>query len=440
MVCSGYQIDETNSLLTWFPELAIEVNEPGRDPATMPTSTHNVSRKDRRGGAYAKIQWQCKHGHLWPSTVLNRVGGGGCPKCSIAGISKEQVRVAAELSGLLELLLPDRPDSRLPYGIPDFGSHKIRVPADLKPADWRYGRLEIDACFRHPKCLIALEYDGAFHHSDARRDRVAFETAKDRVLAELGYQPIRLRVGDLPELCSPAIICQVPERASEFEAACAVLTALEARHPGSIKGARDYIAAGIPRCQAVADGYIMAVWGELRPRRRRNKSGDTAPKIRALRATDPSPGSLLAPTGLPYRNSEPGGATLRDYHCRCGGMLFGAVQAQVTSGNTRSCGCLARAAQKRARIPIDRVETAAAREWAASRGIPVGQNGRVPARIIASYRLRSAGKADQLEAPGLLGETQVRQWVKQTGLVPLLAKDRISEEAWLKYAESHVAY
>ena len=37
--CSGYQVDETNSLLTWFAEIAIEVDDPGRDPRTCQAST-----------------------------------------------------------------------------------------------------------------------------------------------------------------------------------------------------------------------------------------------------------------------------------------------------------------------------------------------------------------------------------------------------------------
>lgn len=167
------------------------------------------------------------------------------------------------------------------------------------------------------------------------------ETSKDQVLAELGYQPVPIRVGDLPELNSPAIICKIPEQAGPFEAARAVLVVLEAKYPDRIEGADDYITAGIPGRQDLADAYITAVWGEPQPRRRRLPTAcETQPKIRALKSTDPPPESMLTPAGPPYRNSKPGGATLRDYRCQCGGMLIGADQSQVTSGNTRSCGCL----------------------------------------------------------------------------------------------------
>ncbi|MGW7647083.1 zinc-ribbon domain-containing protein [Streptomyces bobili] len=45
--------------------------------------------------------WRChkrKH-HRWEATILNRVLGNGCRWCSRSGISKEQVRLVAELDG-----------------------------------------------------------------------------------------------------------------------------------------------------------------------------------------------------------------------------------------------------------------------------------------------------------------------------------------------------
>ena len=443
LVCAGYKIDDTNSLLTWFPEIAEEIDDPDLNAGRLPTSAHNVSRRDHGdsegGGVYATIRWRCRHGHAWSSTILNRVQGGACPQCSTAGISKEQVRVAAELAGLLDLVPPDRPDPRLPDGTPDFGSLKIDVSAALKPAGWRYGQLEIDACFCHPSCRVAVEYDGAFHHSGTRRDRVPFETAKDRLLIELGYLPVRLRLGDLPELDSPAIVLPLPERAPPYDAAVAVIAALEARFPGTINGAAGYLAGGTARQQDIAESYIRVVWGEPCPRRTSARAAGhgTAPRKRTLRATDPHTDSLLTPVGDPYRNPEPGGPTLRDYHCRCGRLLEGAVQSQVTSGNTRSCGCLARNARRRSRTAIKRADTAAARQWAQQRGLSVSKNGRAPAKIVASYLLHAAGLSGHFDAHGLLDETRVRAWAELKG-VPLLARGRLPEQAWLGYAADHL--
>jgi len=442
LVCAGYQVDRTNSLLTWFPELAEELDDPDLDPATLPTSSHNASRRGdpgsedgSRSDRYASITWRCRHGHRWPATILNRVQGEGCPDCSTSGISKEQVRVAAELAGLLELIPPGLPDPRLPEGIPDFSSHKLDIPSGLKPAGWRYKQVEVDAIFRHPQALIAVEYDGSYHHSTARRNRAEFECAKDELLELLGYLPIRLRMGDLPPLDSPAVMLQLPERATPFETAAAVVQALEDRYAGEVDGVAAYVADGKARNQKLADGYIQAVWGDLRPRRKPVRPAGATRKQRALRATDPHPASLLTPAGDPYRNPEPGGPTLRDYDCACGGQLKAAAQSQVTSGNTRSCGCLAREAKKQSKTPIDPIESAAARRWAQDRGIPVGENGRLPARVVASFRLAKAGISDHLGDGGQLDESAVRDWAEHHE-VRMLARGRISEQAWLDYASS----
>jgi hypothetical protein len=45
LVCAGYVIDDTNSLATWFPELAEQLDDPHLDPRRLATSTHNLSRK-----------------------------------------------------------------------------------------------------------------------------------------------------------------------------------------------------------------------------------------------------------------------------------------------------------------------------------------------------------------------------------------------------------
>src|SRR6185437_11955317 len=70
LVCAGYVIDDTNSLATWFPELAAQLDDPRLDPHRLATSTHNVSRKHLQGegetgGVYATCSWRCPHGHRW---------------------------------------------------------------------------------------------------------------------------------------------------------------------------------------------------------------------------------------------------------------------------------------------------------------------------------------------------------------------------------------
>src|SRR5262249_37278047 len=151
-------------------------------------------------------------------------------------------------------------------------------------------------------------------------------------------------------------------------------------------------------------------WGQLRsPRPKPQRT--TPPRQRLLKATDPHPGSLLNPIGDPYRNPERPSEIFRDYRCACGTTEKAtAVQAQVTSGNTRSCGCLQDQIRRQKRPAITRVETQAAREWARRTGMETGGNGRLPDRVIASYRLYQSGHAEILSRTGSLEEKHVREW------------------------------
>ncbi|AIS02517.1 histone-like nucleoid-structuring protein Lsr2 [Streptomyces glaucescens] len=348
----------------------------------------------------------------------------------------------AELAALMDLVPPQQRDAWLPDGTPDFTSHQVVIPSRYKPEHWRYKAVEVDAVFHLPShgIRIGVEYDGAFHHSAKLRDRRRSELEKSRVLATAGILDllVHVRVGDLPPLEAPhAVAVVMPERATPYEQACAVAAAVNARFPGSVPGLDAYMASGRPHRQAEADVYICATWGELRPPRRRMERSAPA-RPRRLMATAPHSESLLTPVGEPYRNPERPTEIVRDYRCVCGNSeLFTAVQAQVTSGNTRSCGCLSRQAKQQKRPAVARAETQAIRAWARDQGLRIGTSGRVPDRITASYRLHRAGCLDLLDRQGLLDEASVRQWAEDAGQ-RLGARGRVTGRLWLDYAADYL--
>ncbi|MGI5155865.1 zinc-ribbon domain-containing protein [Microbispora sp. CA-102843] len=442
-VCAGYVIDDTNSLAAWFEEIADQLDDSNLDPNKLPTSKHSASRSDlaKREGddVYATLPWRCRHGHQWSATILNRVQGGNCPKCSRSGISKEQVRLVAELSGLIELVPPVPPDPRLPEGLPDFASHQIQIPLRFKPAHWRYKAVEIDAVFhlKHSGMRIGVEYDGSYHHSLKLRDRQAREIEKSQALVQAGILDlvVHVRVGELQPLEAPhALSVSVPEQSTPYEQACTAASALEARFPGTIPGLGDYLAGGRAQRQDKADAYIIATWGELRPARPMREKA--TPRPRRLKSTEPHRDSLLVPTSDPYRNPSRPDRIIRDYRCQCGRTTT-AVQSQVTSGNTRSCGCLQDKIKRQPRAVISRADTSAAREWARSREIEIGSSGRVPDQITASYWLHRAGHLQLLGRDLLLQEKFVREWAQETGR-SLGARGRVSGQLWIDYVHDYL--
>ena len=75
-VCSGYAVDDTNSLATWFPELVAELDDPTIDPTTVTPGLHNARVGTSTSSAQLQVSWRCKHGHTWPSSIANRAVNG----------------------------------------------------------------------------------------------------------------------------------------------------------------------------------------------------------------------------------------------------------------------------------------------------------------------------------------------------------------------------
>jgi hypothetical protein len=113
------------------------------------------------------------------------------------------------------------------------------------------------------------------------------------------------------------------------------------------------------------------------------------------------------------------------------------VQSQVTSGNKRSCGCLQDEIRRQKRPTISRAETEAARKWARKTGAVIGGNGRLPDRVVASYRLFLTGNGHLLGEDGYLGEEPVRGWA-QTNNRPLAARGRLPSALWLDFVDDYL--
>ncbi|MET9221766.1 hypothetical protein ABZX65_23780 [Streptomyces sp. NPDC003300] len=438
LVCAGYCIDDTNSLWTWFPELADELDDPCLDARRMSTSQHNA-RGARHGErpTYATVPWRCRHDHKWEATVLNRVQGSDCRDCSTSGVSKQQVRLAAELAGLFDLVQPTPRDPRLDAAVTDFASHRLSIPEAHKPVHWRYRDVEVDILLRLPEAggIIGVEYDGAYHHSSQLRSRHnrREEGEKSAVLAAAGLTNalVHVRIGDLkPVEGEHALTVALAEGSSPHEQACAVAALLQERFPGSCPGLKDYRSGGVPTGQHQAEAYIVAVWGEIRPPRRPRPKKERSP--RALTASVPSADSWLTPNGEPYRNPDKPSEIVRDYQCRCGNSCT-AVQSQVSYGTTTSCGCRAAEARRNPRLVITPAETQEVRTWAKEQGIAIGRTGRTPGRLVASFRMARAGYQEHLGSDGLLHETPVKAWATQNEH-PLGVRGRITSDLWLHYA------
>ena len=159
-VCANQVLCEgINDLQTLFPDIAAEWSEKNTLPPNKVLA-----------GGHTKYYFKCSHcGNLWKASVVARINGTGCPKCS----------------------------SSLHTSIPEqvvFQCLKKTIPSiknSYKPA-WINGR-EIDIYL--PDTKIGIEYDGGGWHKNVAKD-----IEKTRIMKEQGVSLIRIREPKCPEI------------------------------------------------------------------------------------------------------------------------------------------------------------------------------------------------------------------------------------------------
>jgi DNA-directed RNA polymerase subunit RPC12/RpoP len=70
--CSGKRVNETNSLSTTHPHLALEWDY---------TKNGHLTPKNITKGSHGKVWWICERNHSYPAVVYSRADGKGCPTC-----------------------------------------------------------------------------------------------------------------------------------------------------------------------------------------------------------------------------------------------------------------------------------------------------------------------------------------------------------------------
>lgn len=102
--CSGHKVfPGFNDLATTHPDLAVEAH--GWEPTT------------KSKGSDSKLSWLCKKGHVYSSTISNRVAGTGCPTCANFGFSPGRegwIYLIANIENdLLQIGITNTPEQRL---------------------------------------------------------------------------------------------------------------------------------------------------------------------------------------------------------------------------------------------------------------------------------------------------------------------------------------
>jgi hypothetical protein len=155
--CAGKQVSTTNRLDLQFPEIATQWH---------PTKNGDLTPADVVAGSNTKFWWKCgvADGHEWPAVLASRTGrGSGCPHCTLTPRSAQEMRLAHELSALIDF---------------DLEAHKVRFAGRLRDVDIVFDDLK-----------VVVEFDGAYWH----RNKVDKDREKTALMEEAGWQVIRVR-------------------------------------------------------------------------------------------------------------------------------------------------------------------------------------------------------------------------------------------------------
>jgi len=158
--CLNRKVSTTNSLAAVYPTLASQFDLQRNFPLTPEQIT---------SGSTKACWWKCEvnPNHRWEASPYHRRGGeNGCPFCSIAGTSKPELRLFAELSSIFKNVEHRR----------------------------RFAGFELDLFI--PELNVGIEYDGAFFH----RERQEKDLSKSSALQALGIPVFRVRERPLDKL------------------------------------------------------------------------------------------------------------------------------------------------------------------------------------------------------------------------------------------------
>jgi G:T-mismatch repair DNA endonuclease (very short patch repair protein) len=218
--CTGFKVSVTNSLATQFPAVAAQWH---------PTRNGDLTPADVVAGTVKKVWWKCPvaDDHEWKARSTSRTRmGSGCPSCTLTPRSAQEMRLAHELSALIDF---------------DLEAHKIRFDDRLRDVD-----IVLDGL-----CLV-VEFDGSYWH----RNKADEDLAKTQKLEEAGWKVIRVRERPLESIHENDVM--VAPLASAKDVADLVLVKIVEVTGTEIPGLDEYLASDRPRREAEALTAIHA--------------------------------------------------------------------------------------------------------------------------------------------------------------------------------------
>ena len=251
-ICSGYQVHESNSLSTLFPEIS---------KLWHPKLNKNLTPDEVTFGSGKKVWWKCPKGkdHEWIAPISNLTSvNQGCPVC--AGKKVVQSNSLETLHPkIAKQWHPTKNTNITPSAVTETSGRKVwwkceksedhewhttvasrtsertncpycdltpqsrqeliitfellKFFKDINPKGYKTklnGRLRAIDIFI-PEINLAIEFDGAYWHKDNR----ALDKIKSEMLMDDGYQVIRIREQPLKKIHKNDIVSKKPYNGKE---------------------------------------------------------------------------------------------------------------------------------------------------------------------------------------------------------------------------------
>ncbi|MRR13479.1 DUF559 domain-containing protein, partial [bacterium] len=231
--CRNLDVLPERSLAAEFPAIAAEWHPTKNGDLTPSAVAPKTSRK---------VWWRCPHGHDYQAVVANRTfHGSGCPECSIAPESRQEVMLKFEIALFFDI---------------DMNRRKVPLA--------RRGVVDVDAVISSEHMIV--EFDGSYWH----RASAIHDSWKSTALRSSGWRVVRVREAPLHALHDDDVV--VPTGASSKATANIVLTHLFARLNRDQAELAEYLAASTPQNVSAAERYIEALLAASQrevPKRRR---------------------------------------------------------------------------------------------------------------------------------------------------------------------------
>lgn len=219
--CAGNLVwPGVNDLATVYPEMAKQWH-----PVNNGELTPNLVMPHSK----QPVWWRCAAGHEWEASPKYRQGLHGCPDCTTAGTSEQEVRLRHELAAA---------------GVPIQHDHGPIQTARLRP---------VRADMVCPNWRLVLEWDGKYFHANTIRQ----DLKQNGYLAEAGWRVVRIRE-ELPRTTDDDCVVGIFRPGRVKDIADIVL-----RHLQSLgylaSELDDYLADSRPWAQADADAELATL-------------------------------------------------------------------------------------------------------------------------------------------------------------------------------------